>query len=1484
MRLLKLTLAGFKSFADKTEIAFDKPIVGIVGPNGCGKSNVVDAIKWVLGEQSAKSLRGGAMQDVIFNGSAARPPSGMAMVTLTFDNPVEPALLEEIASGNQGPGGRSIPRKLPVHADIVEVTRKLFRDGTSDYEINGQRARLRDVKETFLDTGVGTDAYSVIEQGKVSRMLEANPKERRLIFEEAAGISRFKARKKEAQRKLEKTEQNLTLCRNRLEETGARLRSMKMQAARARSWQEYNATLKDLQLRFGLAEYHTLTSELDGLRCDLAEADTLRAETSVELAAAEAELAEVESRRSEEAARLTGLEDERRGWHSRMEQARMKASLAERQTEETRANTARDAEHAAEIGEHLDRHGREAETLAAAVGDLAADLVRAEEELAAARETNQVAQEEADAARAGMEEANRAVIRLQREAQGHRSEERSLQRFAENMAGSRAKLEARLADAQAQLAEAVAARDGAAAQLQEASAELSREEAALAQQKSRSEQLTGRQGELSAMLAEARDQRSVIASRHSVLSEMERKNEGVAETVKAILPGGAQAAEFPFVRGMLASLIEADTENAALVEAALGEYQQALVAETFADLLAAKPALDALAGRVSFVAVDGPSATGMLPALAANFLPAVSALVRCPDWLKPLVDRLLGRTLIVRDLDAAHMARLVMPKGLRFVTKAGQVLDADGRVQAGPLSQGNGLISRRSELAELTLELAAVEARIAADQAVLADISQQAAFAENARGETQKRLFEARTQCARHASLLDGLQVQAARLEREAPAAAAELAQVAAQMAEAEAKCAQHAADAEQLEVEAARAQEEASALQEQIAMLAERAETARERVTEARMESAALAEKRDSAERALRQHGVAEADLRRQQNRLQDQLQSYESRLDELARAEAEAEAEAGEADGKLQDAITRCDIARAQNAEAEEAAGTLRERAKNARQTASQAESAAHKLELRAGNLTVKSETVRERVHEQLGMNLDEKYRAVVDFIQQRDNPLSITPVGDFSFEEADEDALGVMGEEGDTAPAEEASGESAEESPGFAPEGDAPAFIPETAEADDAPPTWLELLFENCENPFALDMAATKDEMEELQGKIQRLGTVNLDAIAEEQVLEGRNDELAVQVRDIEEAKLALESLIEQINVDSRGRFEKTFAEIQANFAGDNGMFRRIFGGGKAELKLIPPDEVDENGEKVPAINADGSFDVLEAGIEIFAQPPGKRPAALSQLSGGEKTMTALALLMAIFGTRPSPYAILDEVDAALDEANVDRYVKILKSFLHTSHFIVITHRKPTMQGCDALYGITMQERGVSKRVKVNVEEVSAEGSDDVKLSAEATARQDAPVGDAPDGFAVERFEEPKPKKRSKVVEEAFAAVTEEEKETVVEAVAPVAPPVVVESAPVPAPEVPVVAAVVEAAVLPVAEEAAPAPVVEEPKVRKPSSRLEAAFAQAAAAEAEVAPVEVKKEEDAVRAPGFPDLSIKAKSDSRSKMAMMLFGRKE
>ncbi len=703
MRLAKLTLAGFKSFADKTEIPFDHPVVGIVGPNGCGKSNVVDAIKWVLGDQSPKSLRGGAMMDVIFNGSAKRKPAGMASVTLTFDNPELPETARGLAPDDPPANPPAAPRRhLPLDTPQVAVTRQLYRDGTSEYLVNNQRARLRDIRELFMDTGIGTDAYSIIEQGKVARMLEANAAERRQIFEEAAGVSRFKARKKEALRKLERTEQNLALVRQRLEDTEKRLRSVKMQAARARSFQEHSANLRALQLTFSLAEYHRLQQQLTAVQDQLEQAEADRVAAQRELAKHESALDDAQTERQAVASRSQQLHQARVQQQSAQQQAQQQQRFAERSLEDVRQQTQRDQTRLAELDDRRATLDADAVTHQEQVAELTTARAASKARLDAAQKEHAQLQHALRDQRASLEDEKNGLTDLLRRVSKLHNEITSLDAYEKSLVGTREKLDQRRGDVAAQLEAFLTQRDQSAAQLDESVALIAAESDKLQQQKSLTNQLGDQQKQLAARLADTRERRADLDSRRRLLQEMEDNQEGLADPVKALLaqsnldaaptPAADRVSpdqpsdippptsNFPALRGLLADLIDCDVQHAPLVEAALGDHQQALVVDRL-DQLEAAP-FDTLAGRVTFLpllsplppttsTIDPASTAPPLDAppldapplsdssSSAGFpspltpLPCLLDRVRYPHWLAPLVTRLLGHTYLVRDLDTA---------------------------------------------------------------------------------------------------------------------------------------------------------------------------------------------------------------------------------------------------------------------------------------------------------------------------------------------------------------------------------------------------------------------------------------------------------------------------------------------------------------------------------------------------------------------------------------------------------------------------------------------------------------------------------------------------------------------------------------------------------------------------------------------------------------------------------------------------------------
>ncbi len=1254
MRLAKLTVAGFKSFADKTEIRFDEPVVGIVGPNGCGKSNVVDAIKWVLGDQSPKSLRGGAMMDVIFNGSAKRRPSGMASVTLTFDNPV----IEDSGSRAQAVGQMSEPdayalspepshrRALRLDTDQVAVTRQLYRDGTSEYLINNQRARLRDIRELFMDTGIGTDAYSIIEQGKVARMLEANGAERRQIFEEAAGISRFKARKKEALRKLERTEQNLALVRTRLEDTERRLRSVKMQAARARSFQEYNTKLRELQLTHALAEYHRLQRDLGALHDELEQAEADRAVAARKLAEHEHATHDAEAERGTLADRLKGLERARLEQQSTKEKAEQQQSFAQRTLEETTQRIAADTQRLADLADRHERLAAEQRDHHEQVATLETQQAESKDRLAAAQDEHRRLQQQLHEQRARLEDEKNGLVDLMRRVTELNNQITSLDSFAASLTANREKIEQRRGDVSKQLESLLTQRDGVDTQLAEAESLIEQQQGKLDERKDLAARFGDQIKTLSNRLSRQREKRATLDSRRQVLREMEDNLEGIADPVKAVLAQASLASQpaqsgggdnpFAFVRGLIAELIDTDVAHAGLVEAALGENQQALVVDRLGPLCgeATRDARRALAGRVAFLALDQPPVPDVGPQTHAGLeLDVVAGLVRYPDWLGPVVWRLLGRTVVVEDLDRALVLRATLPDGYRFITRAGELLDEHGRVIAGPLGassgngaagSGGGVIRRRSELASLESQLRELDALIASDASALGALSDQAAHLEQVTAELQKSIFAATHSRVELTSRRDAVQGHIESLEREQPTLAAEQEAIHRKLRDAEEQRVGHHSAKSELESDSQQRESRRAGLEAKIAGHETAVDQQAERVTTLRIEASTLAEQHAAAQKQARSPEVAAADAKRQHDALEAELTGHRDRVQRLERQAEQAEAEAREADRRLQELITQVELAERKVAGADERVSAAREGVKTHRARVEELDAALNGHRVQQAQLQTKLDGVQQRTHDQLDLDLPGAYAARLR-----------------EFE----------------------------------------------AEPDD------------------IDFAAVTAEIEDLRGKIARLGNVNLDAIDEQEQLEDKQDDLVDQVKDIEHAERELRELIERINVDSRKRFEETFEQVKDAFAGTDGMFRRLFGGGRAELFLEADDE--------------GQTDVLESGIGITAKPPGKEPRALSQLSGGEKTMTAIALLMAIFKSRPSPYAILDEVDAALDEANVERFTQIVKGFLDRSHFIIITHHKRTMQSCDVLYGITMQERGVSKRVKVNFDQVGSDG----RISADA-----------------------------------------------------------------------------------------------------------------------------------------------------------------
>jgi chromosome segregation protein len=1208
VELKRLELFGFKSFADRTRFEFDSGVTVIVGPNGCGKSNVVDAVKWALGEQSPKSLRGREMADVIFAGSESRKALGFAEATLTFENT------------------RGL---LPIDTPEVEVTRRLYQSGESEYLLNRKPCRLRDVRELFMDTGIGVDAYSLIEQGKVDILLQANPIERRIIFEEAAGISKYKAKRREAERKLERTRQNLLRLGDILGEVERRLRSVKQQAGRARSYVEYTQRLKDLRLSYALNQYHEFFTALAAHETAIEDLQNQRTARSAALAQLDQERSRIENEQLD-------LDRQAREADARLSQARSDIAARENETSfhRTRAgelavSVQRDRAKLSDLSIHL----REAE---AAVEMRRADLAAVaqatrDQETALAAVEDQlrdVSQQVRDLA-VRVEEAKTAVMNLAQEKSQRASRQAGLDLQLETLRAQADKLDARRREIDADLGELRRRDAELAAEIRSLDAAVVERRGRLEAKRHEAETAQKNVESIGEQLARAKEAASALDSRRQLLEDLQRRGEGVPAAVRQVADAIQAAGAADRWHGMIADLIEVDVAHATIIESALGTAETLLVADRREDILALARGLEGrLPGQVRFLALDA-----VEPRTARESSPDLSAFpdvigwamdyVRADDRIRPAVAHLLTRTVVVRSLEAAVALARGPLAGYRFVTPSGDVLEADGTVAVGPPGPAASLISRRSELRDIAREREALGRRIeefdarrrlAIQELQGLDVQQQELRQEiyeasMAKVEVEgqlRRLAEQRDQLGAEAPLLEmeraDLVTQCGRLAAEREALGGEIADLARREADQQAAACALAADQE--------------TLVQRRAALEEQRTQARIALAQSREKHTALVDRRAAAERdlAATRDGIAQsqADLDECQNRIRQSNQTILRLQSELATLFHEKEA-----------AETLARRLAADRAGRKVAVADLAQEARAVEVEIDEFQRQVHDRELQRRELQTKRDDLLQRIRDDFDVDLAERYAQ------------------------------------------------------------------------------W---------RPDEVDWDAVAEEIRGLQGKIERLGAVNLEAIEEQEALEKRAEFLESQHNDLLAARQALGDLIERINRESRERFTTTFNAVRGHF---QELFRKLFGGGKADVFL------------------ENEVDVLESGIEVVARPPGKQLQRISLLSGGEKTMTAVALLLAVFRARPSPFAILDEVDAALDESNVDRFTALVREFLAQSQFVIISHNKRTMAIADVLYGVTMEEPGVSRKVGIKFSDRHEQGY----VPAEAAQQADRPAAAKP-----------------------------------------------------------------------------------------------------------------------------------------------------
>ncbi len=1181
MFLKRIILHGFKSFADRTEFEFGAGVTAVVGPNGCGKSNVVDAVRWVLGEQSARSLRGDRMADVIFAGSRSRKPAGFAEVQLTFDNRAGLLRSDE---------------------DEVTVSRVLYRSGESEYRLNGNACRLRDVRELLMDTGVGVDAYSIIEQGRVDLLLQANPLGRREIFEEAAGISRYKFRRLEAQRKLERTQNNLLRLQDILEELEKRVRSVRLAAGKARNYQQYDARLRELRAAFSIAEYHELEQGRAGIQ---AQADALL----VRLQEGRAQQAERDAASAELEHERQALDEQIQAAEVALLEAQSAASalgeriaLGERRLGELRAARDRRCHQAADVCARLATLGERIAAEECALHELTVLVQQSDARIAEAQAIRQSAEQELEELRRRLEHEKVAAFDtvrrgalLQNECENRAQQQSRLRAQAERLAARRQ--ETRREDEE--LSQHWEQLHGQIAELDQ---EIDGLSAALRTEEGQSAALRDELVLLDTEIAAARETRTAVASRLALLEDMERRLEGVDEGSRAVLAWRSDDTTQGLVVGLVADLLRIDDPRVPILQSVLSAFENHVVVRDAAAFLAELANRAAAGGPLQVLALDRLTrpATPISYTHAPGFVARASDWVQCAAEFRPLAEHLLGRTFIVESLDQALRLAAEALAGCVFVTLDGATVGADGRMTFGAAGAAPGLISRKAEIRQLRNECDELESQLVQlarrRQEVEAQLSDLQLRVDGllARIATQQRAHaELRNERARLADVRQRLEREAALTDQELDSVRRSLADLDAQLQALQAERA--AADLAQQSHEADMAAV-TSRVAEQEAAVARLAQDC----TAALVERGRVAEKRAAAEKALEELRARHAASAQEQA---DAERETAEALAEIERAEGELEtARRGQAEQNA-----ACEGCRTVALELRQRRQELLQRLESggaaARELQRQIEGwegAWHQQEVALRETEVRKEGLTARVRDELGLDLPALYQT-------------------YRHEEQDWEAIRL--------------------------------------------------------------------EIEDLRGRIARLGHVNLDAIAELEELAPRYEHLASQRADLIAASQRLETLIAELDQESRTRFAEAFEQIRAQF---QEMFRKLFGGGKADVLLEDP------------------ANPLECGIEIIARPPGKEPQSISLLSGGEKTLTTVALLMGVFKSRPSPFAILDEVDAALDEANIERFNSVLQEFLSHSQFVVITHSKRTMACADVLYGVTMEEPGVSKRMSVRFEE--------------------------------------------------------------------------------------------------------------------------------------------------------------------------------
>lgn len=1187
MFLKSLDIYGFKSFADKAELRFTKGITAIVGPNGSGKSNVGDAVRWVLGEQSAKQLRGGKMEDIIFGGTQTRKKLSFCEVTLLFDN---------------------TDRELPIDYSEVAITRRLYRSGESEYYINKNACRLKDVIELFLDTGIGKEGYSIIGQGKIDNILSNKTEERRAVFEEAAGIMKYKTKKLEAERRLERTRDNLSRLGDILNELGSRLEPLKEQSDKAQQYLLLREKLRELEVNFYLYQHGISERKKEEIRAGMQSIEGEQEEKTRLAGELNAQLSQTESR-------ISGLEED-------LAQARASilslTAAIEKESGECLLFNER-AENLIKDSQRLEAELQNAAASQNALNQAAHGDSQALEELRAkiTIQTRELAEEEEQLKKfnarlasqsAELEAEKNKILSALNNLSDVKSNISRYETMRQNIFQRNQRAEERfkaLERERRNIVEAINAQKEAAAALEEKKRQI---EALKGKNAEQLKQLIIEINKTQEEYNQASNRLQSANSRLNMLTEMKNDYEGYQQSVKQLLKRCAGQSQIQkHICGVLAQLINAPKEYERALEAALGGALQNIVTPTEED---AKALIEYLRannlGRATFLPVSAIKGKFLSPQEQASLRECAgcrgtaSQLIKCPDEYREIINNLLGRTAVCEDMDSAIGLARRNRHSFRIVTLKGDILNAGGSMTGGSSqSRLTSLLGRTREIDETAQTVQGLKTQCARAKDRLSELGREQKELQDQLSELERELHQADILSTRDTERLDKLNGDMSQNQAETDALLLEGEQLKETLDELEKNISQINSMQDGLEQNSVQAQEALTARQaEYNKQLIER-DRLSETLTSKKIRLAEL-EKELSA--ALSGLNRTQSEIKRTDElkaRLEKEITARAAQLEDINTQSVQAGREVEKKKAALEREQERANAMDKARQELLEASKELQRKIKDLEQDALIASERRHKLELSLQKVDSDITVMEQRIWDEY----------------------ELTYAG---AEELRQEGFKVTG---------------------------------------------------------------AQTEISRLRRAISQLGSVNVNAIEEYVSSKERFESLTAQNEDLLKAEKDLNRIIEDVTKRMEAQFKEQFAVINGYFGQT---FKELFGGGRAELRL------------------ENSQDILGSGIEIVAQPPGKALQLLSLLSGGERALTAIAILFAMLKLKPTPFCILDEIEAALDEANVYNFASYLRQFAEKTQFIVITHRKPTMEEADALYGVAMEEKGISKMVSVQLKE--------------------------------------------------------------------------------------------------------------------------------------------------------------------------------